>query len=153
MLRRNKVAIWAAASAVLMILGALGPWAKAFGVVSVSGTDGDGVLVLIAGLIVGGAVLLHRHGTRVWAVVIGILAALVGAATSIYDLANIKSVVDDSSGFVTVGWGLWVDSIASVSAVVALLVFAWAGRSTTASPVPVEGAPITGEPVLHREGR
>jgi hypothetical protein len=128
--RRAKIGIWVGVSAALMFVGALGPWAKAFGVLAVSGTDGDGVIVLIAGLIVGGAAWLHRQGTRLWAVVIGILAAVVGAATSIYDLANIKSVLDNS-GVVTVGWGLWLDCIASVSAVVALLVLANVMRATS----------------------
>jgi hypothetical protein len=128
MSKRAKLAIWAGASAALMVVGALGPWAKAFGFISVSGTDGDGVIVLIAALVVGGAVLLRLRGTRVWVVVVGVIAALAGAATSIYDLANIKSVVSDSSGAVTVGWGLWLDSIASVSAVVAILALGFATK-------------------------
>ena len=33
-----------------MVLGAFGPWAKVLGVISVSGTDGDGWLVIIAAL-------------------------------------------------------------------------------------------------------
>jgi hypothetical protein len=125
MSRSAKLAIWAVASASLMVVGALGPWAKALGgFVSVSGTDGDGTVVLIAGLVVVGIVALMRRKKRVWMVVVGLLAAVIGAFTSIYDLANIKSVVDSSSGMATVGWGLWLDAIASVSGVLALLVLA-----------------------------
>jgi hypothetical protein len=140
---RNKVAIWAAASAGLMVVGALGPWVKAFGFVSVSGTDGDGVIVLIAGLFVGGAVLLQRERTRIWVAAIGILAALLGATTAIYDIANIKSVAGNAAA--TVGWGLWLDVLASISAVVALLVFAWAGRAEKVAPTLYKATPVDGE--------
>jgi hypothetical protein len=134
--RSAKLAIWAVASAGLMVVGALGPWAKALGgFVSVSGTDGDGTVVLIAGLVVVGIVALMLRRKRLWMVVISLLAAVIGAFTSIYDLANIKSVVDSSSGMATVGWGLWLDAIASMSAVLALLVLAGAKPTVQNDPI------------------
>jgi hypothetical protein len=77
------------------------------------------------------ALLLQRK--RLWLVVIGLLAAVLAAATSIYDLANIKGVVD-GSGVATVGWGLWLDAVGSVSAVLALLVLARAKLAIQSQP-------------------
>jgi hypothetical protein len=127
----KTAAIWAGISAGVMVLGAIGPWATAFGVFSVAGTDGDGVIVLIAGFVVGGMVLLRylKHG-RAWTLVVALLAAAIAAATSIYDMANIQSAISDSHGLVSIGWGLWFDCIASVSAIVAL-VYLWRASSRT----------------------
>jgi hypothetical protein len=119
-----------------MVLGAIGPWATAFGVFSVAGTEGDGVIVLVAGLVVGGMVLLsQRRGRGRWTLVVAILAAVVAAATSIYDMANIQNAISNSDGLVSIGWGLWFDCFASVGAIVAV-VFMW-----RASDPAVEAAP------------
>jgi hypothetical protein len=107
----------------MMVLGAIGPWATAFGVISVAGTDGDGVIVLLAGLLIGAMVLLRylRQG-RTWTLVVALLAAVAAALTSIVDMADIQSSISNSHGLVSIGWGLWVDCIASVSAIAALVV-------------------------------
>jgi hypothetical protein len=68
---------------------------------------------------------------------------LFGATTAIYDNANIQSVAGSAAA--TVGWGLWLDGLASISAVVALLVVAWAGRSEKVAPTPYEATPVDGE--------
>jgi hypothetical protein len=120
----------------MMVIGAIGPWATAFGVLSVAGTDGDGVLVLFAGLIVGAMVLLrYLRRSRSWTLVVALLAAVAAALTSIVDMANIQNVISNSSGLVSIGWGLWIDCIASLSAIVAL-VFMWRASARIA-----EGAP------------
>jgi hypothetical protein len=116
----------------MMVIGAIGPWATAFGVFSVAGTDGDGAIVLIAGLVIGAMVLLRTlRQTRIWTLVVAVLAAVVGAATSIYDMANIQNAISNSQGLVSIGWGLWIDCIGSVSAIVALVVM-WQSSARTA---------------------
>ncbi|MDP9319382.1 MAG: hypothetical protein M3O94_10015 [Actinomycetota bacterium] len=101
MSKTTKLAIWVLASAVLMVIGALGPWARFFGVVSVAGIDGNGgVVVLIAGLVVGGMTLLHLYKTsRRWVLVVAVLAALIGAFTSILNLADIERTVSGNPLF------------------------------------------------------
>jgi hypothetical protein len=122
-----------------MVIGALGPWATAFGLISVAGTDGDGIIVLVAGLVVGAMALLrYLRGAGIWTLVVGLVAAGIGAVTSIYDMVNIQSAIGDSHGLVSIGWGLWFDCIASVSAVVAL-VFMW--RRGTATPTDASSVP------------
>jgi hypothetical protein len=134
----KTAAIWAGISAGMMLIGAIGPWATAFGVFSVAGTDGDGVIVLIAGLVIGAMLFLRylrRAGT--WTLVFAVLAAVVGAATSIYDMADIQNAISNSHGLVSIGWGLWIDCIASVSAVVAIAVL-WRTSAATGEGVAPE---------------
>ena len=110
-----------------MFIGAFGPWATVFSVLSVSGTDGDGTIVLIAGLAIGAMLVLHYFAkARLWTLIVAVIAALIGAATSIYDLADIQNAISNSQyrGLISVGWGLWVDAIASVSAVISIVVLA-----------------------------
>ncbi len=134
----KAAAIWAGISAGMMVIGAIGPWATAFGVFSVAGTDGDGVIVLLAGLVVGAMVLLrYLRGGGVWTLAVAALAAVAGAATSIYDMADIQNAISNSHGLVSIGWGLWIDCIASVSAIVAL-VFMWRTSAQTAEGVASE---------------
>lgn len=117
-----------------MVIGAIGPWATAFGIISLAGTDGDGVFVLIAGLIVGGMALLrYLKGARVWTLVVALLAAIAGAAISIYDMADIQSAISNSHGLVSIGWGLWMDVIGSLSAIVALLLW-WGSAESREGP-------------------
>jgi uncharacterized membrane protein len=113
-----------------MFIGAIGPWATAFGVLSVAGTDGDGFIVLIAALIIGAMVFL-RHVKRfgMWTLAVAMLAAVVAVATSLYDLATIQHTISDSDGLVSIGWGLWLDCLASIS-VIGALVFLWRAKSS-----------------------
>jgi hypothetical protein len=63
---------------------------------------------------------------------------------------------------VSAGWGLWVDSIASVSALIALFVFGYlitgsgthgeTSRRSRAAALAVAGSPLLGRP-LHGAGR
>jgi hypothetical protein len=107
----------------MMVLGAIGPWATAFGVLSVSGTDGDGVIVLLAGLVVGAMVWLwYVRRARHLMLIVAVLAAGAAAATSIHDMVSIQSAISGSHGIVSIGWGLWLDCIASIGAILALVV-------------------------------
>src|SRR5437667_12060164 len=93
-----KLAIWVLASSVLMVVGALGPWARIFGVVSVAGTDGNGgVVVLVAGFVVAGMTLLRLYKTtQGWVIVVGVIAAAIAVLASIVNLVDLKRVVSDA---------------------------------------------------------
>src|SRR5207245_10709136 len=81
--RRQAFLIWIGASALLMAVGAFGPWVKAFAI-SVSGTDGsnDGWVVLGAAVVGAGlaAVTRANRGAGAWA----LLAGRVGGGTTRY---------------------------------------------------------------------
>jgi hypothetical protein len=84
-------------------------------------------IVLIAAVVIGAVVMLRLYTkARRWILIIALLAGLIGAATSIYDTVNVQNAISNNQldDVASVGWGLWVDCIASVSAAIALVVFA-----------------------------
>jgi hypothetical protein len=113
-------------SAVLMVVGAIGPWATVL-FISVAGLEGDGWFVLVAGVVILAMAAVHmrdrsRDGYRPWwPFAVGLVAGAIAVATAIYDIVDIGSVADDDLGVVNVGWGLWMAVIASVSALVSLI--------------------------------
>lgn len=141
---------WAVVSAGLMIVGSFGPWSRAF-IVTVSGVDGDGWLVILAA--VAALVALYfgakRPGLRRVSIIVCALAGAAGLGVVIYDGNDIfgnQSSGDEDDLFggtdlVTPGWGIWMAGLASASLVlasIALYVRRWA---TAASAVP---SPDTG---------
>ena len=98
----------------VIAIGSIGPWAT-LGFITVSGTDGDGVVTLI--LAAAAAAFLWR-----WSVVgkrSRLIAAAVAGALSLVitvsDTVNISNVVDGPLGLdPSVGWGLIVALIASI---------------------------------------
>ena len=120
-----KRALWAAASLVLMVIGAVGPWAKVLGTITINGTDGgrDGWIVIGAAAVAAILLLVYSRRRRRWLLVLSVLAGLAGAGTAAYDLVDIGSRFPGSSfggsGLVSVGWGIYVALIGSVSLVVA----------------------------------
>lgn len=101
---RTSQAAWVLLAGVgLMVLGSLGPWAKAV-FVTESGLDRNGALVIVAALVV--AVVLgfrlHRgHGSRL-ALVSAALAAFAAAMIA----SDFRDLVDDP--FVGPYWGLYM---------------------------------------------
>src|SRR5262245_5278375 len=76
---------WVMASAAAMVLGAFGPWATVFGLVSVNGTAGDGWIVIVAAIVGAGVVFLRqRRSWNLVPILVAELAAIVGATTAIY---------------------------------------------------------------------
>jgi hypothetical protein len=124
--RRQAVMTWVLGSAALMVLGAFGPWVKAFGM-SASGTDGsnDGWLVVGAAVIGGGLFALARNSKRLSGLV-AILGGVLGVAVTLYDRHHVQSVIQDGGalvqGLVQIGWGLNLALAASVSLAVAGIV-------------------------------
>src|SRR6266566_6457553 len=109
MTRRQGFLIWIGVSALFMLIGAFGPWVKAFAI-SVNGTDGsnDGWIVVAAAIGCGVLVAVtHKNrGAGLWA----FLAGLVGSATTIYDRQHIQNKIHSGGALLrvvaSVGWGL-----------------------------------------------
>jgi MYXO-CTERM domain-containing protein len=144
---RRDLVWWSGASLALMAIGAFGPWAKVFGLLSVSGTDGgDGWIVI--GLAVAAGIFLWRFSVRrrrLWPALM-LLAAIGGAFTSGYDLNNLNSLASADTffgaEFVHAGWGVYLDLIASISLGVAAIVLLRQPRP--ARPVAIEIPPASG---------
>lgn len=94
----------------VVVIGSVMPWATAFGgALSKAGTDGDGAITLVLGLLIaaGGLAVGLARG-RIWiAIVAALLGALVGVTAGI-DLSDAQSKIGDLHGVVSVGAGLWV---------------------------------------------
>jgi hypothetical protein len=148
-----RVFWWAVASSGLMIIGSFGPWARAF-IVSVSGVDGDGWLVILAA--VAALVALYfgvkRPRLRVVSIIVCALAGAAGLAVVIYDGMDIFG--DQSSGdeddlfgdidLVTPGWGIWMAGLASASLVIASIVL-FVRRWASPAPAAPSSSPDPGE--------
>ena len=115
---------WALASLLLMVIGAVGPWAKVLGI-TIDGTDDgkDGWIVLVAAIIAGVVVLIQVLTHRRWLAVVPLLAGLVGGATAAYDVSDINSLASGSLGGVLVSteWGIYIALIGSVSLALAAI--------------------------------
>jgi hypothetical protein len=126
---------WAIASAGAMVVGGFGPWARVLGVISVSGTDGDGWIVIVAALVAAGLIFLQqRRRMGIWPFVVALLAAVIASVTTIYDWTDLNHVADQT-GLIHAGWGIYLATSGSVSlalACVGLLVEA--PRMTEAPP-------------------
>jgi hypothetical protein len=120
---------WALASAVIAAIGGLGPWVTFLGF-SVSGTEGDGWVVIAAAAAAAGLVLWHNADPALWRLAVAGLAALVAFAVAVDDWSQIESIAsEDEDEFsalladaVSPGWGLILSTLASVSLAASLLV-------------------------------
>jgi hypothetical protein len=122
----------------LVLLGSFLPWATVKTAVlsspaslSVSGTDGDGVITLVLGLvIVGIGLVCLTSRPRLWLVslIAGCAAALV-AVIDIVDVGNRVGEIESDYLHASVGVGLWVVLVGAIIAVVGAW-FLRTGRST-----------------------
>lgn len=131
-LKTVHVLRWGLASAIVMVIGSFGPWAKVFGLVSISGTDGggDGWIVIGAAAVGAIALFLWRVRSRRW-LILAVIAAGAALATTIYDRVDLESSVDgiDIGQLADAGWGIYVAMIGSASLAVAGVV-GWMLTST-----------------------
>lgn len=158
MTRRQAFLLWIEASALLMLVGALGPWIKALGV-SVSGTDGsnDGWFVVGAAVFAGVlAALTHRNRGAGLCALIGGVA---GLAVSAYDRNNVQDKINSGGELLrnvaTVGWGLNLCLAASISLGVAGVVWLFtipslADNSVISSDARDTDGPVEGNAELAR---
>ena len=85
--------VWMAVSGAVMVVGAFLPWIT-LGIISVPGTRGDGVFLIVGGLIVGALGLMKKRTTRtrVGAMVVSVVAGLIVLNTG----ANVASLIADT---------------------------------------------------------
>jgi hypothetical protein len=123
---KDELRPWLIASGGAVVLGSVMPWvsvATGFGSVSVAGTDGDGVITLVAGI---AAAILSAVRKRLAALIIFGVTALVAG----YDVINVRQTAADvSTDFAraSVGWGLWL----TLAGALAGLVLAWISAADT----------------------
>ena len=127
-LRRTGLFWWMAASAVLMLVGALGPWASVFGL-SLSGIESDaGGFVLLAAVVVGVLIGLFDRGrlaSRKLVIASGLLGLVSFAVTTIAGAHFLPGgSASELFGEEALGveWGLVLAWLASASLVGAALV-------------------------------
>jgi hypothetical protein len=109
----NKTgAIITLVGAAAIVLGSFLPWASVatvFGTISLAGTEGDGVITLVIGGIIGvlaGLELGGKSRRRTAAMIVGIVALGIG----VFEIANVSDTASEvSSQFAraSVGIGLW----------------------------------------------
>ncbi len=103
----------AAVAVGLMVVGSLGPWAKAIFVTDY-GLDRDGALVIAAAGLA--ALVLAVHARRGRPAALPVAAAALGAAAIGVLAAHFRDVVDDA--FVEPAWGLYAAAAGSALLVV-----------------------------------
>jgi hypothetical protein len=133
-MRRHPVD-WAIVSALLVSVGGVAPWATMLGF-SMSGSHGDGRLLIVGGAVAAGLLAWKRAEARWPAVVSAVIgvAGLVVAGQDLSDLAQFSSARPDIAwaGFeIEVGWGLYLSLAAS-----ALLVLTSLATAARARPAP-----------------
>ena len=115
---------WGLVSAVVMVIGSFGPWAKVLGLVTVNGTDdgGDGWVVIGAAAVGALAMVLWSMRGRRW-LILAVLAGGAGLATTIYDRVDLEGTTNgvDIGSLVDASWGIYVAMIGSASLAVAAI--------------------------------
>lgn len=101
-----------ASGALLAILGAFLPWVKVFGLFAVSGTDGDGLISLICGIVIIALLVIVYSKERKGAKVVAIIGYILGLFTvfiASHDGANIGRLAEASQiGLASVGAGVFI---------------------------------------------
>ncbi len=119
----TKTFWWAAVCLVLMVLGALAPWAKVFGV-TIDGTDDgkDGWIVVGAAAVAAILLLLYVRVRSRFVLAIPLLAGCAAAATAGYDISDINGIASGAPrGLVSTEWGIYLALAGSISLIVASL--------------------------------
>jgi hypothetical protein len=119
-------------SVLMVVIGAFLPWVK-LGLLSASGTDGDGVITLILGLVAGALVLssAKKGSGLIGCAILAIGAVIAGVAA--YDFTNVSDAIKQSNNvFVsnaTVGMGLYLTGLGGVALLVGGIMTMGAGES------------------------
>ena len=145
----------AGVSALLMIAGGFGPWAKVLGVITIDGTDDgkDGWIVVAAAGVAIALLVVLAFTWRRWLALIPLLAGLVAAATAGYDISDINSV--GGGRLASAEWGLYLSLIASIGLALASLAAIFelkrARTGSDAFAVPPPAAEVEDRPDEERE--
>ena len=141
--------IFTGLAAIITIIGSFSPWVSVtsvFGQINASGTQGDRVIALIAGVVMFLGLALTRRWRVVGQAVAG-LAALTVFGVGAYDLVNVSSKVADyhnKYAAVSVGWGLWATLVGGVLALASLVFVVRAGRQDARREPEAVAAGVTG---------
>ncbi len=137
--RRLTSGILALVGGCLMVLGSLFPWAQVvsvFGTVTVNGTEGDGKITIVLGLVVAVLGLLAIANRRAKLHILVPILGLVGGGIGLLDLLNASSKFESvaSDGFVhpSIGIGLYLVILGGIATLVAAL-FGATNRSVPAT--------------------
>ena len=133
----QRTSFWLASLASLaMIVGGVGPWATAFGFLSLSGTSMHGWRAVMVGIV--GLAMLGLHqlsGARLPLIVAGVAGAL-GAMQAVATLGNINSggavtVLGQQYRYVDPAWGLYLVLAGAIALVCSASALVWrASRAT-----------------------
>jgi len=134
----------ATAVAAVLVVGSFFPWVSIttiFGTISAKGTDGDGKITALLGVI--SCVVLFQGFTKAArsAYLTGVIFAAVAGIVVAYDFANISSELEGASteyGMAQVGTGLYICGAGAIAAI--------AGGLIARSKVPAASAPAPLEP-------
>ncbi|MPZ24010.1 MAG: hypothetical protein GEU28_10820 [Dehalococcoidia bacterium] len=125
----------------LVLIGSVGPWVRA-AFVSVSGTEGDGMLtLLLGGLAVFGALVrvMQRRGRGI--MLLTLVSLGLAGVIGIYHWTNLETSVDsDSIIEVQIGWGLVLVTFASIAGGIAALVDCFGSSGTRRPTAPAQPA-------------
>lgn len=134
----QKLTVTGIVAAACIVLGSFLPWATVSGLVSgsVNGIDGDGVLTMVIGVILGVLCLTQYSRRDGWrtavaaAVIVGAVSAIAIAGAAI---ANVKGVADEAGPLASVspGVGLYVVLLAAIGIGVVSLVSITSNRGTS----------------------
>ena len=134
------VFVWGLVSAVVMVIGSFGPWAKVLGLLTVNGTDdgGDGWVVIVAAAIGVVALFLWRARSPRW-LILTVVAAAAALATTIYDRIDLEGTADgvDVGALVDASWGIYVAMIGSASLALTAVVGWMLARAPRETPAEV----------------
>ncbi|HEY7732352.1 MAG TPA: hypothetical protein VH950_15845 [Gaiellaceae bacterium] len=148
---RSGLFVWAAASAVAMVVGALGPWTEGFFVASVSGVEdgNDGWLVIAAS--VAGAAAVYWAASR-HALAGGAAAVVCGGVGAVVTLVERGQVETTGFGPFTAeaGWGLTLAMLASFSLLLAGIAVFFSGLREHGRPARKALPPGREQPALER---
>ena len=148
-LRKSLLA--AGLSLILMVVGAVGPWAKVLGVVTINGTTGgrDGWIVIVAAAVALLVLIVVAATRRRWLALIPLLAGAAAGATTAYDIVDINSLYQGRVA--SAQWGIYLALAGSIglmaASIGAILEIRRTPRAAMAAPAEaVESEPPAAPP-------
>lgn len=122
-MRTNQdIARWTTlGTAIAVIIGSFAPWVELKGLISMSfsGTEGDGWITALAGVVALLISLAPAFSYRKALMTAAALCGVVAAFTTIYDYSRVRDGISEMNQGETfavgsVGWGLWLTMLASI---------------------------------------
>jgi len=130
-----KSLVGAALSIVLMLVGAFGPWAKVFGILTINGTDDhkDGWIVVGAAGVAAVVLLVLTFKPWRWLAFLSLIAGGIAGATSGYDITDVNGV--GGGQVASAQWGVYLALAGSILLMLSSIGMFAEVRRPTADPV------------------